>query len=191
MRGDAGHPQHQHAASPGRGPASREQGCSDGAGDGQGCGTVEQRAQVKGQLYIIHPPPYKKHTNQKCFIFPCVQVITNTQKLWPAGMWESTYLNLISEFFALHKAPFIDFLIMQLECAEKHIFSGISDYFRLFFHRCSYTLETVSVWYMLTFKAEYNDLCWKCWGKKIVCLHVHVCAEVNNYLSPLFSTVSL
>ena len=40
---------------------------------------------------------------------------------------ESSDLNLISDFFALHKTPFSDF-----QCIEKHIFSGISDYFRLF-----------------------------------------------------------
>ena len=33
--------------------------------------------------------------------------------------------------FALHKTQFSDFL-MQFECIEQHIFSGISDYFRLF-----------------------------------------------------------
>ena len=37
------------------------------------------------------------------------------------------YISLISDFFALHKPPFSDF-----KCIEKHIFSGISDYFRLF-----------------------------------------------------------
>ena len=43
-------------------------------------------------------------------------------------------------FFALHKTPFSDFL-MQFECIEKHIFSGISDYFRPFSHRRSHTTE--------------------------------------------------
>ena len=42
-------------------------------------------------------------------------------------------INLISDFFALHKTPFSDF-----ECIEKHIFSGISDYSD-FSHRCSHT----------------------------------------------------
>ena len=40
---------------------------------------------------------------------------------------ESSDFNLISDFFALHKTPFSDF-----QCIEKHIFSGISDYFELF-----------------------------------------------------------
>ena len=41
---------------------------------------------------------------------------------------ESSDISLISgSFFALHKTPFSDF-----QCIEKHIFSGISDYFRLF-----------------------------------------------------------
>ena len=40
---------------------------------------------------------------------------------------EGSDFNLISDCFALHKTPFSDF-----QCVEKHIFSGISDYFRLF-----------------------------------------------------------
>ena len=55
---------------------------------------------------------------------------------------ETSDFNLISDiFFALHETPFSDRL-MQFECIEKHIFSGISDYFRLFkyfFYRCSHT----------------------------------------------------
>ena len=40
---------------------------------------------------------------------------------------KSSDFNLISDFFALHKTPFSDSY-----CIKKHIFSGISDYFRLF-----------------------------------------------------------
>ena len=40
---------------------------------------------------------------------------------------ESSDFNLNSDFFALHKTPFSDFY-----CIEEHIFSGISEYFRLF-----------------------------------------------------------
>ena len=49
-------------------------------------------------------------------------------------MWEteSSDFIMISDFFALHKPHFSDFFKMQIECIVKHIFSGISDYFRLF-----------------------------------------------------------
>ena len=50
---------------------------------------------------------------------------------------KSSNFDLISDLFALHKTPFSDF-----QCIEKHIFSGISDYFRLvqiFSHRRSHT----------------------------------------------------
>ena len=53
---------------------------------------------------------------------------------------ESSDFNLISDYFALHKTPFSD-----LFCIEKLIFSGISDYFRLFqtfSHKCSHTPAT-------------------------------------------------
>ena len=42
---------------------------------------------------------------------------------------ESSYFNLISDFFTLHKPHF---QTLNAICIEKHIFSGISDYFRLF-----------------------------------------------------------
>ena len=50
--------------------------------------------------------------------------------------YESSDFNLISDFFALHKTPFSNF-----KCIEKHIFSGISDYFRLFQTFFSQTLS--------------------------------------------------
>ena len=56
--------------------------------------------------------------------------------LCSCGLFESTDVrvdfNLISDFFAHHKTPFSEFLCSLNAFIEKHIFSGISDNFRLF-----------------------------------------------------------
>ena len=57
---------------------------------------------------------------------------TQTQKKIPNLICRDVrvqILNLISDFLALPKIPFSDF-----QCIETQIFSGISDYFRLFSH---------------------------------------------------------
>ena len=55
---------------------------------------------------------------------------------------ESSDFNLISDFFCSSQNPIFR-LLMQFDCIEKHIFSGISDYFRLFL---TDTLTPVIVW---------------------------------------------
>ena len=44
---------------------------------------------------------------------------------------ESSDFNLISDVFCSSQNPIFR-LLMQFECIEKYVFSGISDYFRLF-----------------------------------------------------------
>ena len=81
---------------------------------GKGLGTQHHILIWAVTVVLNSPPPPP----------PCNHSILNSP-----GMREFRF-NLISDFFCFTKSHYQTFL--QFECIEKHIFSGFSDYFRLF-----------------------------------------------------------